>query len=335
VTEPAPAYLIRGDDGALVSEELTRLTAELAGADPGFAVEDLTGEEPDVGAIVDACSTPPFLADRRVVIVRDVGRIRTDDVGPIVDYLTDPLPTTSLVLVAGGGQTATRLLNAVKKVGHVIDAVPDARARKTWLVDRMKHADVKLDAAAGELIRLHLGEDVGRLSSLLDVLVAAYGAGATVGAEQVRPFLGEAGGVAPWDLTDAIDEGDTQAALLLLHRMMEAGNRHPLQIMAGLHGHFASMLRLDGAGATGEADAAKLLGVHPFRAGKLLTQGRRLGSANVAKAIELLAAADMDLRGLRAWPPELVLEVLVARLSRLLPRRAGAGATTARSRSRR
>src|SRR5436305_5934664 len=250
MTEPAPVYLIRGDDPVLVSEELTRLVAELAGEDPGFAVEDLTGEEPDVGAIVDACSTPPFLADRRVVVVRDIGRIRTDDAEPIIAYLVDPLPTTTLVLVAGGGQTATRLLNAVKKAGHVIDAVPDARARKTWLVDRLKQADVKLDAAAGELIRQHLGEDIGRVSSLLDVLAAAYGAGARVGPAEVEPFLGEAGGVAPWDLTDAIDNGDTQAALVLLHRMMEAGNRHPLQVMAVLHGHFAAMLRVDGSGAT-------------------------------------------------------------------------------------
>jgi len=117
--------------------------------------------------------------------------------------------------------------------------------------------------------------------------------------------------------------------------MMEAGNRHPLQIMAVLHGHFGAMLRVDGSGATGEADAAKLLGVHPFRAGKLLAQSRRLGSANVARGIELLADADMDLRGLKAWTPELVLEVLVARLSRLVPRRPAAASSGGRGRSRR
>src|SRR5438270_13040632 len=98
MTEPAPVYLIRGDDAVLVSEELTRLIGELAGEDPGFAVEDLTGEEPDVGAIVDACSTPPFLADRRVVVVRDIGRFRTDDVDPLLDYPANPLPTTELYL---------------------------------------------------------------------------------------------------------------------------------------------------------------------------------------------------------------------------------------------
>ena len=75
-------------------------------------------------------------------------------------------------------------------------------------------------------------------------------------------------------------------------------------------------------------EAAQLLGIHPFRAGKVLAQSKRLGSDNVARAVELMAHADMDLRGLKAWSPELVLEVLVGRLSRLTPRRtakAGSG----------
>jgi hypothetical protein len=33
--------------------------------------------------------------------------------------------------------------------------------------------------------------------------------------------------------------------------------------------------------------------------------------------VQHLADADLDLRGRRAWPDELVLEVLVARLARL------------------
>jgi len=44
---------------------------------------------------------------------------------------------------------------------------------------------------------------------------------------------------------------------------------------------------------------------------------RRMGSDKVARAVRLLAAADLDLRGRTAWPPELVAEVLVARLASL------------------
>jgi DNA polymerase-3 subunit delta len=56
-----------------------------------------------------------------------------------------------------------------------------------------------------------------------------------------------------------------------------------------------------------------------FPAKKALTQSRRLGPAGISRAITLLADADLALRGTVDWSPELVLEVLVARLSRLAP----------------
>ncbi len=42
-----------------------------------------------------------------------------------------------------------------------------------------------------------------------------------------------------------------------------------------------------------------------------------MGSGPVHEAIQLLAQADLDLRGQRELPEEAVLEVLVARLCRL------------------
>jgi DNA polymerase-3 subunit delta len=93
--------------------------------------------------------------------------------------------------------------------------------------------------------------------------------------------------------------------------------------MATLHGHYARMLRLDGAGVRDEAEAAQLLGMKgsTFPAKKALNQTRRLGHEGVAEAIRLLSEADLDLRKFRKdWPEQLVMEVLVARLSRLGPR---------------
>jgi len=121
-------------------------------------------------------------------------------------------------------------------------------------------------------------------------------------------------------MTDAIDRGDAATALTMLGRMLGAGGRHPLVVMATLQGHYERMLRLDGAGVHDRAGAAGLLKVAPFQAQKALDQSRRLGHDGVARAIELLAGADLDLRGRRQWPDELVLEVLVARLARLTPK---------------
>lgn len=311
------AWLVRGDDPSLVSQEVRRLVAELSGGDP-MAVEDLSGDEITPAAIADACSTPPFLAERRVVVAREVGRFLSEEVTPLLAWLADPLPTTSLVLTGGGGQVSQKLVNAVRKVGQVVDAgAGSGKARDSWLAARLRQAPVRLDARAAAALGRHLGEDVGRLSTLLDALAAAYGEGARVGEADLEPFLGSAGGVAPWDLTDAIDRGDSAAALSHLHRMLEGGERHPLAIMSTLHRHVAALLRLDGAGVAGEQEAAALLGTGPFPAKKALAQARRLGTGGVARAVELVAGADLDLRGRTALPGVVVLEVLVARLCRL------------------
>lgn len=311
------AWLVRGDDTTLVADEVRRLVAELSGGD-AMAVEDLTGDDVTAAAIADACQTPPFLAARRVVVAREVGRFLTEELAPLLAWLADPLPTTSLVLTGGGGQVSIKLVNAVRKVGQVVEAGSGSgRARGEWLSAKLAHAPVRLDSKAAAALGRHLGEDVGRLATLLEALAAAYGTGARVGEEQLEPFLGQAGGVAPWALTDAMDRGDPAAALAQLHRMLEGGDRHPLAVMSSLHRHYASMLRLDGSGVTDEQAAAALLGTAPYPAKKAMAQARRLGSAGVARAIELLAAADLDLRGATGVPDVVVLEVLVARLTRI------------------
>src|SRR5207237_562399 len=80
------------------------LVRELVGEeDPGLAVEELSGDDYQIAAVVEAAQTPPFLTARRVVVARDVGRFSTDELRVLVEYLGDPLPTTSVVLVARGG----------------------------------------------------------------------------------------------------------------------------------------------------------------------------------------------------------------------------------------
>ena len=314
-----PVYLLRGDQPVLLADAVKHLVAELSDMP-----EELAGDDYTVGALVDAAQTPPFFGDRRVVVARDVGRFSTHDVEPLVAYLSDPLPTTSLVLVAGGGQVARPLVEAVRKAGHVVDAgVPGGRGRSTWLAARLKEGPVRLDARAAAMVGEHLGDDVDRLGSLLDMLAAAHGQGARLGPEEVAPLLGGVGSVAPWELTDAIDRGDTAVAVTVLRRLVGPGGRHPLVILATLHSHFGRMLRLDGAEVADEASAAAVLGMtgSTYPAKKALVQVRKLGHAAVARAIQLLADADLALKGAVDWPAEVVLEVLVARLSGLVRRR--------------
>ncbi len=313
---------MKGDDPALLSHAVSDLVSELVDGRPIDLTLEEVAEDADLTAVLDASQTPAFLTDRRVVVVREAGRFKADEIEPLIGYLADPMQSTSLVLVGGGGAFPQRLTKAVKEKGHVIDAsVPAGKGRGIWFTEQLKNGPVRLDRRAADLVDDSLGDDLGRLTGLLDALAAAYGEGATIDVDQLEPFLGAQGAATPWALTDAIDGGDTAEALVQLRRMLEGGQRHPLVVMATLSRHVTSLLRIDGSGVSSEAEAAALLSMAPFPAKKVMSQAKKLGSAKIARAVQLVGEADVDLRGARAWSSEMILEVLVARLSRLTPKR--------------
>jgi DNA polymerase III subunit delta len=315
-------YFITGDDESLVLTAIGDLVRTLVGdGDRTLMVDDFDNEEYEVREVVDSAQTPPFLTDTRIVVARGVGRFKAEDVTPLVAYVGDPLPSTELVLVAGGGRIPKSLTDALKAAKAVtIATAPPAKAKERagWFDDQIRQSGLKLEPQAVQRLAEWLGEDAGRLQGILETLQSTYGTGKTLRVVDVTPFFGDAGGVPPWDLTDAIDKGDTTRSLQLLHRMLRAGERHPLQVMSILHGHYVKLLTLDGSNARDEASAAAAMGIKPgFPARKALDQYRKLGGSGTARAIALLAQADLDLRGAKEWPDDLVMEVLVARLSRL------------------
>lgn len=321
--------LIRGSDDVLREEAAISLIDRLVGdGDRDLLVDEHAGPDYELAAAVDGASTMPFLTERRIVVARHLGRFGSAEaLRPLLDHLSDPLDTTELVLVwerspepgAKLGRLPPKLGQAVTAAGgEILDTDPPGRNREAWVLQQLTSHGIRLDAAAGALVADRIGENTGAVVELAERLVGVHGPDAHLGVDDVRPWLGEAGGVPPWELTDAIDQGDAPRALDLLMRMVRGGGRHPLQILATLHTHYGRMLRLDGAGARSEKEAAQILGLKgsTFPARKALAQGQALGADGLRRAIGLLADAELALKGAQAWPDDLVMEVLVARLAR-------------------
>jgi DNA polymerase-3 subunit delta len=313
-------HLLSGNDESILRTAVHELVDELVGAgDRAMMVDEFDGDEYELRLVVDAAQTPSFLTDKRVIVARDVGRFNATDLTPLLAYLADPLDSSDLVLVVNGGAVPKKLADAVKAVGTVVNTSPPSRPkdRQEWISEHIASAGLRIRPDAAAQLGQWLGEDAGRLDGILATLTSTYGNDHVLTFADVEPFLGEAGGVPPWEFTDAIDTGNTTEALALLRRMMHAGGRHPLQIMAIMHGHYSNLAKLDGAEARSEADASEATGLKGYPAKKALQTYNRLGTGPIRRAIELLAQADLDLRGAKDLDPELVMEVLVARLSKL------------------
>ena len=319
-------YVLSGDDESVLRTAVRELLNELVGDnDSSMMVDEFDDAEFSMQSVVDAAHTPPFLTDRRVVVARNVGRFNLADLSPLLSFLENPLDSTDVVLVGGGGAIPKKLLDAVKAAGGEVrstSVAPRGKDRALWVRSRAAAKGVDLDDRVVARLVDWLGENSGALDGILDTIASSHTAKTRVRVEEVEPLLGEAGGVPPWDLTDAIDRGDAAKAISLLHRMVHGGGRHPLQVMAILHGHYAKMSMLDGSGANSQDSAAEVLGMKSgFPAKKALEGSQRLGTDGLRRAMGLLADADLDVRGRTGLDDVAVTEVLVARLARLSPSR--------------
>ena len=348
-------HSVRGDDPTLRETALAELLAELVGDDdrsltleehviPGRSMESdvpagAEGRALAVAAALNGAQSPPFMTSRRVVVVRDAGNLTAGDAQPIVDYLTEQLETTELVIVTGGGRLPANLTKAWKGVVHEVG--PRSESTGDVLDDAVAAAGIGLDRDAAKQVQAHLGEDAGRVPQLVAVLDAAFDDEALLTADDVEPYLGEVGSVPGYQLTNAIEQGDVPGALATLQRMLTATSAregkpmHPLQVLGLLQSHFRRLLRLDDPELGSTGDAIEALGgrVKEYPARKALAQARALGTDGIRRAFDLLHQADLDLKGARAIPEDAVMEVLVARLAQL-SKQAGAGQGRGRTRSR-
>ena len=318
----AVVQVFSGTDSVLLDKAVRdAVKAALGNQSADFALAELT--EPDyqvddgysISPLVDAAQTPPMLTDRRVVLGHHLARFSTgESVEALVAYLSNPLDTTRLILVWSRGPALNKRSTGLpKKLNEVL------KESGAWIDHHLKELGLSLDNQARRLLGDHLGDNVNRLVGISRSLIATHGVGTRLGVDEIAPYLGSAGDVPPWDLTDAIANGDTPMSLASCRRMVHGGERHPLAILSSLTNHYARMASLDGASVSNERDAAAFLGIkgstYPVK--KAMQQARRMGSGNVKRAWGLLAEADLDLRGGTAAETEQVLEVLIARLTKL------------------
>ncbi len=313
-------FLISGDE-SLVGQELSTLLKQLVGEDDRMLlVEEFDASDPSLSlaSVTDALGTLSMFSDRRIVVMRNVQQLDTNSLAIFVEGLRAKVDSAEVVITITG-RVLKVLGDALKELGATTIGATvgsNARDRQNWVESHLVEAGVNCAPDAVRLIANWFGNDASRLGGLISTLNSAYGEGKKLSRENVEEFLGQAGAVPPWDLTDAIDAGNTALALTTLHRFL-GPDTHPLQVLSILANRYSQMMRLDDHEIRNVANAAQVLRIKDYPAQKLLEQYRILGSGGVAQAISLLAQADVDLRGAKDWEPELVMEVLVARLSRL------------------
>jgi len=210
-----PAYLFWGDDEWRKDAALREL---LRGAvDPNtrdFNLDQLRGAEMDPDLVSTTLGTPPMMADRRVVVIRDVSLMKKPARAALDRYLAKPARDVVLALmVPAGVKPEAALTNRCFTLQ--IDAVSGAELTK-WIMKQTPSAfGAQITEGAAQLLQRAVGDDAASLMMELDK-AASYTLGGTIDERVIEDVVGIRHGETSSDLLDAVAARDVTAAMKLV-----------------------------------------------------------------------------------------------------------------------
>jgi DNA polymerase III subunit delta len=250
---PDPIYLLQGEDDV----EKSALAGEFVGlveeglqafnVDRMHAGDMTTGDKvaDGVAALVNAVRTMPMMAPRRVVIVFQADTLLApkreseaaaraqDDLDAL---FTRPETQTTLVLVSMPLDRRTRMWKTLQKHATIVTCgvLEDLAAAEQWIRSRILQQGIEIEPAAARLLGQLAGfpqradprsphGDVGRLRGEVDRLLLYTLGQKKISVNDAREMAGPAALQDDWAMSNAIESGDTAAALRQLALMLDAG----------------------------------------------------------------------------------------------------------------
>lgn len=311
-----PVYLLCGTDPLLYQRVVGALTAALVKPETrAFNLDAFEGKSATVQAVLNAARTLPMMAKRRLVILRDVEGLGAEGMAAAAAYLDAPAPETCLVLSAQKADGRLKLFQAAKKKGWLHELVVP-RNLAGWVTDEAARRRARVTPDAARRLADVVGADLGRLSSSLEQLVL-YADGRAVEAADVDELIAETRERTVFELTNAVGQGGPDGrrrALTAVARLVEQRESAiGVAMMLARHIRQLAVVRELAAARTPRAELPRLVGAPPFAIDGLMAQARRFSSPSLARAIDLVAQADVDLKGpvKGALGERIVLERLV------------------------
>lgn len=226
------AYLLYGDNDFL-KDAAARQIVDRA-VDPGvrdFNVEIRRAGEVDAEAMESLLGTPPMMADRRVVVLRDVGALKKPARAALDRYLANPAPDAVIVLVAAAGATDKGLEGKTTAVEFPIlteDRIPK------WIAH---HVTTELGGSitpgAAALLLQAIGTDLPQIASELEKLMS-FTDGAGIDESAVGELVGIRHGETLADMLDAVAMRNPVRAISLLDHVLSLPKTSAVSVVMAL-----------------------------------------------------------------------------------------------------
>jgi DNA polymerase-3 subunit delta len=314
----APFYLFYGPGEFRMERVLTALrTLLVPEAARDFNLEVLYGDEPiEPEQIINKASSMPFLAQRRLIILRRTEAFNADQLERFLPYLDKPSSSTCLIFVSSRTNFNTKFYKKFRSEGA---AVLFDELKGNQIVPWIKRTasedfGVTLDGEACAYLHAVVGNRPRELYSEIEKLQLRHGKNVTL--EQVKDAVTHSRVYTVFELMDAVSTKDCASSLRILKRYLE--EEDPRDAPLGLISMLNRQVRLLWQAKAvllkrgGVQEVQKKTGLSPFPARKLVEQAPSWTEKELKNALERLRRSDDRLKS--GSSPRVILESLILSL---------------------
>ena len=287
--------------------------------DPGL--QDLVysvyhADETAPGEIANEAATLPFLAEQRVIVVRNADKYslmsgdRSSPFAPLAKYLDAPSERTLILFIASKADKRKKFYRVCAKNGAVVECpqLTDPELVK-WIQTRVTEKGKTIKRDGVEEILERTGGALGDINNAVDLVINYIGDATAIRREDVVAACAHVSEETVWNLTDAIAASNPDKALRALYQLLDFGQA-PDQIMAVINWMLESAYRA--------APDTRVSSKSSFVAKKMQPLVQKLGVAKLRQACALCTDTHFMIRT-TGVDKMLALEMLVIKLS--APRR--------------
>lgn len=239
--EVASVYCLYGEEEYRREQALNQLLDALLTKEArDLNLDQIRPGEAGTPSILGSVRTLPFLASRRVVLIRGVEELSREQQEELLVYLNDSCPTSCLVLTAKRLDLRTRLAAAIQKKGVLLrfDRL-EADSLKESLLEAANDRGIRLQPEAVGLLMTLVGDDFRQLIYNMEKVALFVGEREEIRANDIEAMVGETRVKSIFQLTDAVSSSNLDVALRCLTSLVESGEE-PLAII----GMLARQIRL-------------------------------------------------------------------------------------------
>lgn len=308
--------VVFGEDPFLVAKEAEKRLDALLNED-----ERMTGlSEPKAGEaliadVLDELRTVPFLAPRRVVLIKDADPFLKTYGQQLETYLESPSPTGTLLMTTTSFDKRTRFYKILNKIDGAIEV---GKIRSNDLPQyiaqyaKSEH-DITLDQRSLRLLIELTGDDPGRLCREMDKLALYVSPEKTVTLQDIEQLIGRNRMFNAFEVIDGITGNNPGQALTRLQNMF-ASDRDTQYTVVGAFGyHFRKLFnaRVMMARGMSARQATEKAGVFWNKKEAFAAQLSRLTLEQLAWVLGELGRIDHGIKTGRATAPVAMERLMV------------------------